>query len=71
VVAELRDSQNYVRAFELGLGLHEMKPHQVAEDLAQWQPLLDWLERPSGQSRLAATVAPLTAAVAVPSVRLA
>jgi chromosome partitioning protein len=79
IVAELRDSQNYVRASELGLGLHEMKPYQVAEDLAQWQPLLEWLERPTRQSKRTATAAPLTAgvsavavpAVAVPQVRLA
>jgi chromosome partitioning protein len=77
IVAELRDSQNYVRASELGLGLHEMKPYQVAEDLAQWQPLLDWLERPSRQGKPAA--APLAGSapaavvpgIAVPSVQLA
>jgi chromosome partitioning protein len=44
IVATLRDSQNYVRAAELGLGLAEMKPHQVAEDVQQWQPLLEWLQ---------------------------
>ncbi len=54
VVATLRDSQNYVRAAELGVGLHEMKRHQVAPDLLDWEPLLDWLrakeslEPPSG-----------------------
>ena len=30
IVATLRDSQNYVRAAEQGLGLAEMKPYQVA-----------------------------------------
>src|SRR5476651_1093046 len=29
IVATLRDSQNYVRAAELGLGLEEMKPYNV------------------------------------------
>jgi len=43
VVASLRDSQAYIRAFENGIGLFEMKPHQVREDLEQWQPLLGWL----------------------------
>jgi chromosome partitioning protein len=47
IVATLRDSQNYVRAAELGLGLAEMKPHQVAEDVEQWGPLLEWLQLPS------------------------
>ena len=44
VVATLRDSQNYIRSAELGLGLHEMKPHLVAEDSLQWQPLVKWIE---------------------------
>ena len=44
VIATLRDSQNYVRAAELGVGLHEMKRHAVAQDLADWEPLLEWLQ---------------------------
>ena len=43
VITTLRDSQNYVRAAELGVGLHEMKTHQVLQDLEDWKPLLDWL----------------------------
>lgn len=46
IVATLRDSQAYVRAAAQCLGLAEMKPYQVAEDLAQWQPLLEWLQLP-------------------------
>jgi chromosome partitioning protein len=48
IVATLRDSQNYVRSAERGLGLEEMKSYQVAEDLPQWQPLLEWLDQPRG-----------------------
>jgi chromosome partitioning protein len=44
IVATLRDSQAYVRGAAASLGLSEMKPYQVAEDVAQWQPLLEWLE---------------------------
>jgi hypothetical protein len=44
IVATVRDSQNYVRAAEQGVGIHEMKPYSVKEDLAQWQSLLAWLE---------------------------
>src|ERR1700689_1319160 len=51
IVATLRDSQNYVHAAESGLGLQEMKPYDVAEDLAGWQSLLDWLEGPSPPPR--------------------
>jgi chromosome partitioning protein len=43
VVATLRDSQNYVRAAEQGVGLHEMKPQTVAQDLEDWRPLIEWL----------------------------
>jgi chromosome partitioning protein len=48
IVATLRDSQNYVRGAELGLGLEEMKSYQVAEDIPQWQSLLQWLDQPPG-----------------------
>lgn len=44
VIATLRDSQNYVRAAELGIGLHEMKAQSVARDLDDWEPLLAWLK---------------------------
>ena len=43
IVATLRDSQNYVRAAELGVGLHEMKTYLAQDDLEQWQPLIEWL----------------------------
>jgi chromosome partitioning protein len=51
VVATLRDSQNYVRAAEQGMGLCEMKRWAVAQDLQDWEPLLAWLkekEQPGG-----------------------
>jgi chromosome partitioning protein len=51
IVATLRDSQNYVRAAELGLGLAEMSPHQVADDLEQWQPVFKWLDEPTTRHR--------------------
>ena len=44
IVATFRDSQNYIRAAELGVGIHEMKPYLVREDLDQWVPLVQWLE---------------------------
>ena len=43
IVATLRDSQNYLRAAELGVGVHEMKRYVVQEDLDQWRPLVEWL----------------------------
>jgi chromosome partitioning protein len=51
VIATLRDSQNYVRAAEQGLGLHEMKHHVAEQDLADWQPMLAWLKAKEGAWR--------------------
>jgi chromosome partitioning protein len=49
IVATIRDSQNYVRAAELGVGVHEMKSYVAHDDVEQWLPLVDWLARPRGQ----------------------
>jgi chromosome partitioning protein len=46
IVATLRDSQNYVRAAELGIGVHEMKSYVAHDDTEQWAPLVEWLARP-------------------------
>lgn len=40
----LRDSQNYVRAAEQGVSIHEMRPSEVKADLQTWEPLTQWLE---------------------------
>jgi chromosome partitioning protein len=73
VVATLRDSQNYIRAAESGVGLFEMKPNQVREDLEQWLPLIGWLAQrrplniepgtPAITSRLSVNSPPVTASV--------
>jgi len=51
VIATLRDSQNYVRASEQGLGLHEMKRNMVEQDVADWEPMLAWLKAKEGAWR--------------------
>ncbi len=43
VAATLRDSMNYVRAAERGLGVFEMAPYLTAVDREQWAPLLSFL----------------------------
>ncbi len=43
VVAELRDTQNYVQLAARGLTLWDVAPSRVERDLSQWQPLLAWL----------------------------
>ncbi len=42
-IATLRDTQNYIRAEERGLGIFEMAPSQVYQDLEDWQSLTKWL----------------------------
>jgi len=80
IVATIRDSQNYVRAAELGVGVHEMKRYVAQEDVEQWLPLIAWLNPqaaagpseegpPAGgqeaqQDSPSATPPPLTAVVA-------
>ncbi len=42
-LTSLRDTQNYIRAAERGVGIFEMAPSLVAQDLEQWKPLTRWL----------------------------
>jgi chromosome partitioning protein len=58
IIATLRDSQNYVRGAELGLGIHEMKHYQVSEDLQSWERMLAWLNEPTGQRATPVVAAP-------------
>lgn len=43
-IATLRDTQNYIKAEERGVGIFEMAPSQVWQDLADWEPLVKWLK---------------------------
>jgi len=43
LLTHLRESQNYIRAAETGLGIFELAPSQVALDVEQWDPVIDWL----------------------------
>jgi chromosome partitioning protein len=43
LIATLRDTQNYVRSAETGLGVCEMPRWQVQQDLPHWQQILAWL----------------------------
>jgi chromosome partitioning protein len=44
MVAQLRDTQNYVHLAAHGLTLWDVAPGRVERDLAQWAPLMDWLD---------------------------
>lgn len=56
LIATLRDSQNYVRSAELGLGVYEMPRWQVTQDHGHWQQLIVWLA--SRRRQTAGTVPP-------------
>jgi chromosome partitioning protein len=43
VLAQLRDTQNYVQLAARGLTLWDVAPSRVERDLQQWQSLQDWL----------------------------
>jgi chromosome partitioning protein len=45
LLSHLRESQNYIRAAETGLGIFELAPSQVAADVVQWDPVIAWLRR--------------------------
>ncbi|HZF17758.1 MAG TPA: ParA family protein [Steroidobacteraceae bacterium] len=69
IVATIRDSQNYIKAAELGVGVHEMKPYLVRDDLEQWNSLIEWLEqRPvAGMAPVPGEVPAVETEVAVPA----
>jgi chromosome partitioning protein len=42
-VTWLREAQNYIRAYQRGLGIHELPPYLAWPDWDQWDPILEWL----------------------------
>jgi chromosome partitioning protein len=42
-IGALRETQLYVRSLERGLTIFDIAPSQAAADLAQWEPILDWM----------------------------
>jgi chromosome partitioning protein len=42
-ISVLRETQNYNRAAERGLGIFELPPYQISRDLEQWDPVIKWL----------------------------
>jgi chromosome partitioning protein len=43
LITTLRDTQNYVRSAEVGVGVYEMPRWQVQQDLEHWRELTAWL----------------------------
>ena len=49
VVGRLRDTMNYVRAFDKGLAVADLPPYLAWQDWEEWETLLGWIR--SGQSQ--------------------
>jgi chromosome partitioning protein len=46
VLGFLRDTQVYVQAAAHGLTLFDLSPARAAQDLPQWQGIIDWVDAP-------------------------
>ncbi len=55
----LRETQLYVRSLERGLTLFDLPPSQVAADLAQWAPIIEWMRPVLQPAQAANDPAPL------------
>jgi chromosome partitioning protein len=67
-VTHLRDAQNYIRAYTRGMGVHELPPYLGRDDVAQWEPLVKWLESknsvPKVKKQMPSEMHPVEAAAA-------
>lgn len=45
ILSYLRDSQNYIRAAESGIGIFEMPPYKADVDVENWRDVINWLEK--------------------------
>jgi chromosome partitioning protein len=61
----LRETQVYVRCLERGLTIFDLTPSQAAADLAQWQPILEWMTPLLNPVQAANDPTPVTRAVPV------
>ncbi len=43
-VGALRNSQNYIKAADTGVGIFEMSVADAKVDMAEWKPIINWLE---------------------------
>jgi chromosome partitioning protein len=50
-VATFREAQNYIRAYQRGLGIHELPPYLAWPDWEQWDPLIEWLDSRRSQPK--------------------
>lgn len=57
-IASLRDGQMFVQAYEHGLGICELPASRVVQDMTQFQQLINWIERPKGETIWARALKP-------------
>ncbi|WP_341888635.1 ParA family protein [Variovorax sp. YR752] len=69
VIGVLRETQAYVRCAEQGLTVFDLPPSRAQADLAQWQPILDWLKPVFEPARRATEGAARADTAAVPARR--
>jgi chromosome partitioning protein len=50
-LAALREAQNYIRAYQRGIGIHELPPYLAWPDWEQWEPIIEWLDSRRSQPR--------------------
>jgi chromosome partitioning protein len=43
-VGVLRNSQNYIKAADTGVGIFEMPYNEVDKDMQEWKPIIQWIE---------------------------
>lgn len=56
VIAELRDTQNYIKASERGIGIHEMGSKTSEQDIEDWQKVVAWLDAGQQDEKLKVVV---------------
>ena len=50
-LTSFREAQNYIRAYQRGLGIHELPPYLAWPDWEQWDPLIEWLDSRRSQPK--------------------
>ncbi len=63
VIGQLRDSMNYVRAFEKGLSVADLPPYLAFQDWEEWEPVLGWVRSKRSQGKGASPSGLLAAAM--------
>ncbi|MGB0513826.1 MAG: AAA family ATPase [Wenzhouxiangellaceae bacterium] len=55
VVGSLRDSMNYVRAFETGLSVSDLPPYLALQDWEDWAKILGWITSKKSRGKASRT----------------